>query len=415
MRFVGPTSRQSAVPVTEAAGRLRTALAHALESDANLARRLCRTDTSVRFTVAAQEAMTLLLDQDPPRVAGGDEPAEIEIALTPEQTTGLAVGQFPLAAAVFAGVVAVQGPARAYLEVDPILQGMLAGPAARGERVRIEPSRADRSQGRAKETPADGATADETAADLLAIETRGLVKSFGSSRVLHGVDLRIPEGVISVVLGPSGTGKSVLFQHLIGLLSPDAGEVRLRGRSVGAMRRSQLMGLRRDVGVMFQDGALFSAMTVHDNVAFPLREHTDLRDREIREVVLARLHDVGLADAAHQFPRELSGGMRKRAGLARALVLDPRILLCDEPDSGLDPVRTALIGNLICDQHARGGGVVLVVTHDIDLARQIADHVSVLWDGTIVQSGLAADVFASQNPFVRQFLDGGVEGPLQMD
>jgi phospholipid/cholesterol/gamma-HCH transport system ATP-binding protein len=166
--------------------------------------------------------------------------------------------------------------------------------------------------------------------------------------------------------------------------------------------------------VMYQDGALFSAMNLFDNVAFPLHEHTDLSDREIREVVEDRLHDVGLHDAAGLFPRELSGGMRKRAGLARALVLDPGILLCDEPDSGLDPVRTALIGDLLTDHHARGGGVTLVVTHDITLARQIADHVSVLWQGRIVASGLAENVFASEDEFVRQFLDGRVDGPLGM-
>jgi phospholipid/cholesterol/gamma-HCH transport system ATP-binding protein len=180
------------------------------------------------------------------------------------------------------------------------------------------------------------------------------------------------------------------------------------------MGRSELMRLRREVGVMFQDGGLFSAMTVFDNVAFPLREHTDLTNAEIREIVGDRLGAVGLREAEDRFPRELSGGMRKRAGLARALVLDPAILLCDEPDSGLDPVRTAMIGELLADQHARRGGVLLVVTHDIALTEQIADHVSVLWEGRIVASGPAEDVFASEDPFVNQFLHGELDGPLQM-
>jgi phospholipid/cholesterol/gamma-HCH transport system ATP-binding protein len=385
-----------------AGDRLRGALQRALDADAELAKRLSRARTSVRFKVGeTDQGVTLLLDRDPPSLTYPHEPAEIEIGLTTTQARRLADGDLPVAAGGFAGAVSFRGPVRKYLEVDPILQRLLGG-----ERLRAERSRLGNEDERSKSAPSS---------ELLAVDTRDLWKSFDSHQVLQGVDLKVPEGVISVVLGPSGTGKSVLFGHVLGLLAPDRGEVRLRGASIGDMRRSELMALRRTIGVMFQDGAMFSAMTVFENVAFPLREHTDLSDREIDEVVTSRLRDVGLESAANRFPRELSGGMRKRAGLARALVLDPGILLCDEPDSGLDPVRTALIGDLLTDQHARGGGVILVVTHDIALTRQIADHVSVLWEGKIVESGLAEDVFASDDEFVRQFLDGQTDGPLSMD
>ena len=251
--------------------------------------------------------------------------------------------------------------------------------------------------------------------DALAIETRGVWKRFGAQQVLAGVDLRIPEGAISVVLGPSGTGKSVLIKLIIGLLRPDAGELLVGGAALGRMSRSELLALRRDVGVMFQDGALFGAMTVYDNVAFPLRQHTDLDEAEVREIVERELAAVGLADAATQFPGHLSGGMKKRAGLARSLVLEPSIVLCDEPDSGLDPVRTALLGEVLMERHAELGGTVLWVTHDIELARLISDHVSILWGGRVVASGPTERVWASEDAFVRQFLAGEPDGPLGME
>lgn len=253
------------------------------------------------------------------------------------------------------------------------------------------------------------------AAELFALETRGLCKRFGANRVLDGVDLRVPEGSLAVVLGPSGTGKSVLIKHIIGLLRPDAGEVLVRGRLLSRMSRSEVLALRRDIGVMFQDGALFSSMTVFENVAFPLRQHTDLGEAEIRVLVCEQLEAVGLLEAAERLPAELSGGMKKRAGLARSLVLDPGLVLCDEPDSGLDPVRTALLGELLLDRHAELGGTMVIVTHDIALARLVADHVSVLWRGQIIDSGPSDDIFSSTNPFIHQFLNGEIAGPLGMD
>ncbi len=248
-----------------------------------------------------------------------------------------------------------------------------------------------------------------------AIETHDLHKAFGGHQVLRGVDLAIPEGGISVVMGPSGTGKSVLLAHVIGLVRPDRGDVFVNGRSLDAMTRGELLRLRLDIGVMFQDGALFSTMNLFDNVAFPLRQHTDLHDAEVDEVVMRHLTSVGLAGAVGKRPTELSGGMRKRAGLARALVLDPEIIVCDEPDSGLDPVRTALLGDLLIEQHQQYGATMLVITHNIGLARAVADHVSMLWQGTVIEAGPAQQVFASENPFVRQFMTGETHGPLGMD
>ena len=292
---------------------------------------------------------------------------------------------------------------RRYLEVDPILRRLL--------------ERADDPDHRSAVGAAvrGSASASVPDADVLSIETRDLHKQFGPNRVLRGVDLRVPEGVLSVILGPSGTGKSVMLQHIIGSLRPDRGEVRIRGRSLVGMSRSELMTLRADIGVMYQDGALFSGMNVYDNVAFPLRQHTDLRPREVESVVMHHLASVGLTGARKRMPNELSGGMKKRAGLARALALDPNIVLCDEPDSGLDPVRTALLGELLAERHRETGGTMLVITHNIALAKRIGEHISVLWQGRILEDGLAEQVLASDTPFVRQFLAGSADGPLTMD
>jgi phospholipid/cholesterol/gamma-HCH transport system ATP-binding protein len=256
---------------------------------------------------------------------------------------------------------------------------------------------------------------EERPGDFWSIQCRDVVKAFGRNTVLNGLDLGIPEGMISVVLGPSGTGKSVLIKHLIGLLFPDSGDVIVHGRSVPRMTMSQLLEMRRKFGILFQDGALFGSMSLYDNVAFPLRQHTDLGEDEIRERVSERLDDVGLAGAEDRMPNEISGGMRKRAGFARALVLEPEIVMFDEPDSGLDPVRTALLCQLIQEVHSRHGGTYIVITHDIASARRIGEYIAVLWKGSIVQSGGRDAMFNSENPFVRQFLAGEPVGPLGME
>jgi phospholipid/cholesterol/gamma-HCH transport system ATP-binding protein len=240
-------------------------------------------------------------------------------------------------------------------------------------------------------------------------------KRLGGVPVLNGLNVAFPDNTITVVLGPSGTGKSVLIKHLIGLMFPDSGDVIVKGQSVPSLTMPKLLTLRRKIGVLFQDGALFGSMNVFDNVAFPMRQHTDFSEAKIRERVSQRLADVGLADAMDDAPSQLSGGMRKRAGFARALVMEPDIVIFDEPDSGLDPVRTALLCELIQEMHALHGGTYIVVTHDIASARRIGEYIALLWRGRIVEAGDAARMFSSENAFVRQFLSGSAEGPLTMD
>jgi phospholipid/cholesterol/gamma-HCH transport system ATP-binding protein len=248
-----------------------------------------------------------------------------------------------------------------------------------------------------------------------AIEIIDLVKQFGRTRILNGCNLGLPDNMISMVLGPSGTGKSVLIKHIVGLLYPDSGDVLVHGESIPNMTDDELFEVRKKFGLLFQDGALFGSMNVYDNTAFPLRQHTDKGEDEIEDIVTRRLREVGLAEAMYKMPNELSGGMRKRAGFARALVLDPAIVMFDEPDSGLDPVRTALLCELIREVHEENGGCYLVISHDLGTARRIADFIAVLWKGRIVESGPSDELFNSRNEFVSQFLNADVKGPLAMD
>ncbi|MGE4426670.1 MAG: ABC transporter ATP-binding protein [Solirubrobacteraceae bacterium] len=251
-------------------------------------------------------------------------------------------------------------------------------------------------------------------------------KAFGRNRILRGLNMGLPEGMISMILGPSGTGKSVCIKHMVGLLYPDDGDVLVHGASVPGMALEPLLDMRKKFGVLFQDGALFGSMNIRDNVAFPLRQHTDKADKDVLEIVDRRMDEVGLAAAWDKFPNELSGGMRKRAGFARALVLDPSIVLFDEPDSGLDPVRTALLGELIMEIHEEMMGeaqqrgqehlpAFSLITHDIMTARRVAQYISVLWKGRIVEAGPAEQLFNSDNAFVNQFLAGASRGPLGMN
>jgi phospholipid/cholesterol/gamma-HCH transport system ATP-binding protein len=248
-----------------------------------------------------------------------------------------------------------------------------------------------------------------------AIEIIDLVKQFGRTRILNGCNLGLPDNMISMVLGPSGTGKSVLIKHIVGLLYPDSGDVLVHGESIPSMTDDELFEVRKKFGLLFQDGALFGSMNVYDNTCFPLRQHTDKSEDEIGEIVNRRLNEVGLSEAAYKMPNELSGGMRKRAGFARALVLDPAIVMFDEPDSGLDPVRTALLCELIREVHDENGGCYLVISHDLGTARRIAEFIAVLWKGRIVESGPSDELFNSSNEFVNQFLNADVRGPLAMD
>ncbi|WP_020498646.1 ABC transporter ATP-binding protein [Sciscionella marina] len=247
------------------------------------------------------------------------------------------------------------------------------------------------------------------------IEIRDVYKSFGSFDILRGLTLDFVDDSVTTVLGPSGTGKSVLLKHIVGLLEPDRGTVTVLGQDIWSLDRRKQDLLRRRFGVLFQDGALFGSMNVFDNVAFPLRKHTDKSEEEIRDIVMLRLKEVGLERAALQEPGSLSGGMRKRAGFARALVLNPDIVMFDEPDSGLDPVRTSLLNDLILEMHAEHGGTYILVTHNIPTARKVSDYVAAIWQGRLVHYGPTEAAFASSDPFLRQFLRGESAGPLGMN
>jgi phospholipid/cholesterol/gamma-HCH transport system ATP-binding protein len=246
------------------------------------------------------------------------------------------------------------------------------------------------------------------------ITLRNVHKSFGAQKVLDGLNLEIPEGKITAVIGPSGEGKSVLLKHLIGLMQPDSGQVEVDGESILGLRRSELNRIREKFGMLFQNVALFDSMTVFENVAFPLQEKTDLPADEIRRRVLSALEDVGLKNIENKFPDELSGGMKKRVGLARAVVLDPRIILFDEPTTGLDPIIKRAIHQLIKDTHAKFGFTAVIVSHEIPEIFDVAQNVAMLFRGEILQYGTSEEIMNSEHPAVRQFISGSLDGPIQM-
>ncbi|MGX7949137.1 ABC transporter ATP-binding protein [Oleidesulfovibrio alaskensis] len=223
--------------------------------------------------------------------------------------------------------------------------------------------------------------------------------------VLHNLHLTIPAGKITVVLGGSGCGKSTLLRHILGLQLPRRGRIYIGQDDLCAMNSEQLYSYRRNMGVLFQGGALLGSLTVGENVALPLMEHTRLDDETIRTVVRLKLSLVGLDNVMDMLPAQLSGGMRKRAGLARALALDPGILLCDEPSAGLDPITAAEVDQLITDMHDSLQMTILVVTHDLDSLYRIAQHVIVLHSGRVLFTGKTDDLRKSQDRYIRQFLE----------
>ena len=248
----------------------------------------------------------------------------------------------------------------------------------------------------------------------IGIQVEGLTKSFGSQRIWEDVTFDLPAGEVSVLLGPSGTGKSVFLKSLIGLLRPERGKIIVDGTNIIECSAKELYEIRTLFGVMFQDGALFGSMSLYDNTAFPLREHTKKKESEIRQIVMEKLDLVGLAGDENKFPGEISGGMRKRAGLARSLVLDPQIILCDEPDSGLDPVRTAYLSQLLIDINAQIDCTILIVTHNINIARTVPDNMGMLVRKHLVMFGPREVLLTSDEPVVRQFLNGRRIGPIGM-
>jgi phospholipid/cholesterol/gamma-HCH transport system ATP-binding protein len=236
-----------------------------------------------------------------------------------------------------------------------------------------------------------------------AVRLEHVTKSFGSNRVLDDVTIDVPGGTAFCLLGRSGTGKSVTLKHIIGLLKPDRGRVLVLGTDVASLAGRELAAVRKRMGFLFQSAALFDSISVGENVAFPLRRHTDWPDRRIRDVAKMKLAEVGLEHDYDKMPAELSGGMRKRAGLARAMALDPDILLVDEPSAGLDPITSAEIDELLLRLKQRGTTIV-IVTHDIPSARRVGDTLAMLHDGHIVARGSSAELERSGDPLVRAFM-----------
>jgi phospholipid/cholesterol/gamma-HCH transport system ATP-binding protein len=244
------------------------------------------------------------------------------------------------------------------------------------------------------------------------IQLAHVYKSFGDVDVFKDLNFTIQTGLITAVLGRSGGGKSVLLKHIIGLLKPDQGQVLVDGHDVVPMNDRQLNDIRRRFGMLFQEAALFDSMTVSENVAFPMREHTRLGDDEIRKRVREKLAQVGLAGVENKMPSELSGGMKKRVGLARAIALDPEIILFDEPTTGLDPITSSVINHLIADTKRRLNATCVIISHDIEAVFAVSDRVAMLYDGRIEAEGTADEMRNSDNPVVRQFITGSFEGPM---
>ncbi|HPB59401.1 MAG TPA: ABC transporter ATP-binding protein [Candidatus Saccharicenans sp.] len=244
------------------------------------------------------------------------------------------------------------------------------------------------------------------------IKIDNLYKSFGQKQVLKGVNLEVEEGEIMVIIGQSGSGKSVLLKHIIGIMKPDAGEIYVDGQVMNAFTERELLKMSRKFGMLFQGSALFDSLTVEENVAFGLRRHTTLSDEEIKKVVRASLERVGLRDIEHLLPYELSGGMKKRVGLARAIAYGPEIILYDEPTTGLDPIRSDAINNLILQLKRDLNVTSIVITHDMNSTYKVADRIAMLYEGRIIEVGSTEEIRNSPNPIVQQFINGRATGPI---
>ncbi|MEB3285506.1 MAG: ABC transporter ATP-binding protein [Candidatus Sericytochromatia bacterium] len=246
------------------------------------------------------------------------------------------------------------------------------------------------------------------------ISFRHVVKRFGPQVVLDDVSLEIPKGQTTVIIGPSGTGKSVFIKLLVGLLKPDAGQIWVGDQEITQLRERDLYRVRKRFGMLFQDGALFDSMNVADNISFPLRQHTNKTEKEISAIVRAKLAQVGLPNVEHKYPGELSGGMRKRVGIARALALEPEVVLFDEPNSGLDPVMSDAIDKLIVRMQRELGLTFVVISHDLEGTFQIADRIAMLYKSKVIAADDARAIRASDNPVIRQFFSRSADGPIQV-
>ena len=244
------------------------------------------------------------------------------------------------------------------------------------------------------------------------IEVRNLHFAYGERKVLKGLDLTIPRGKVVAILGASGCGKSTLMRLIGGQLRPDRGSVKLDGKVVHELGSDDLYALRRRIGMMFQMGGLFSDMTMFENIAFPMREHTRLPEDMIRDLVLMKLNAVGLRGARELAPGELSGGMSRRVALARALAMDPMLVMYDEPFAGLDPISLNVIGNLVRQFNDALGISSIVVSYDVTESLKVVDYVYIIADGVLLAEGTAAEIAASSDPYVRQFIHALPDGPM---
>jgi phospholipid/cholesterol/gamma-HCH transport system ATP-binding protein len=244
------------------------------------------------------------------------------------------------------------------------------------------------------------------------IEVQGVHKSFGELQVLRGVDLTVEKGESMTVIGGSGSGKSVLLKHIIGLLHPDRGRVIVDGQVLNNLDEYGLNELRKKFGMLFQMAALFDSLSVWENVGFSLKQHTKLPDREIRKIATEKLALVGLKDVEDKMPSELSGGMKKRVGLARAICMDAEIILYDEPTTGLDPITADAINDLIVDLRKKLGVTSVAITHDMQSAYKISDRIAMLYKGEILEIGTPDQIRNTENPIVHQFITGSAVGPI---
>lgn len=242
-----------------------------------------------------------------------------------------------------------------------------------------------------------------------------LTKSFNGVKVLNELDIKFDDQRITVVIGRSGGGKSVMLKHIIGLMKPDSGKVLINGIDINTLKKKELNEIRKKFGMVFQDGALFDSINVFENIAFPVRQHTKFKESEIKDRVYSMLSDVGLNGQESKMPSEISGGMRKRVGVARALILNPEIVLFDEPTTGLDPIMSDVINNLIISMHNKFKFTGIIISHNIEGAYKTGDVVAMLYDGRIIEMGTPAEIKSSKNPVVNQFVAGSMNGPINFN
>lgn len=247
------------------------------------------------------------------------------------------------------------------------------------------------------------------------IEITNLHKSFGAFPVLRGVNLTVEKGESMTVIGGSGSGKSVLIKHIIGLLFPDRGQVKVDGEVLNDLDEQGLNEVRKKFGMLFQGAALFDSLTVWENVGFGLKQHTKMSDKEIRDAATQKLALVGLKGVEDKMPADLSGGMKKRVGLARAIAMDPQIILYDEPTTGLDPITADAINDLIVDLRKKLGVTSVAITHDMHSAYKISDRIAMLYKGEIQETGTPDEIRGTSNPIVKQFITGSAVGPITAD